>query len=361
MRSICLVGLLALPLAGCAFQTPSSSYEALNPCYARQMEDLAAATAGRVSAQYPQKLIYVDASHDEGTFGQSLRHELAKNQALAIKPELADVSVRYALEELTPTTGYINLRFSDGQASSQTFHLIPENTYELASQNSQNRGMPTAFYTPMPSDFYDSKVQETALQETPAKAQLDSASQTLNELGMQSLEVVVAQNMPPGWKSQISAQAKLKKVHRPGNIPWKDSISSAAKEAGCRAEFMDESKVVFVAPEKQEAPVPAAVQPVSSSLDSGVVAVKQPEPDSQLQSWELAQGSLRNQLEGWTQRAGYQLIWDTDTDLDMQARASFYGAFPVAVSQLFEGLHAEGFALTATIYQANKVLEVGDK
>ena len=145
MRSICLVGLLALPLAGCAFQTPSSSYEALNPCYARQMEDLAAATAVRVSAQDPQKLIYVDAAHNEGTFGQSLRHELAKNQALAIKPELADVSVRYALEELTPTTGYINLRFSDGQASSQTFHLIPENTYELASQNSQNGECPRPF------------------------------------------------------------------------------------------------------------------------------------------------------------------------------------------------------------------------
>ena len=45
----------------------------------------------------------------------------------------------------------------------------------------------------------------------------------------------------------------------------------------------------------------------------------------------------------------------------MQSRASFRGNFVGAITQLFEGLHAAGFPLTATIYQANNVLEVGNK
>lgn len=80
-----------------------------------------------------------------------------------------------------------------------------------------------------------------------------------------------------------------------------------------------------------------------------------------LPEWQLTQGSLRAQLEAWTKRADYQLVWSADTDLDMQSRASFRGNFVGAITQLFEGLHAAGFPLTATIYQANNVLEVGNK
>ena len=59
---------------------------------------------------------------------------------------------------------------------------------------------------------------------------------------------------------------------------------------------------------------------------------------------------------------GYQLVWNADTDLDMQSRASFRGNFVAAITQLFEGwLHAAGFLLRATLYPANNVLEVNDR
>ena len=67
------------------------------------------------------------------------------------------------------------------------------------------------------------------------------------------------------------------------------------------------------------------------------------------------------QLDVWADRASYQLVWNADTDLDMQSRATFRGNFVAAVTQLFEGLHAAGFPLRATLYPANNVLEVSDR
>ena len=165
-----------------------------------------------------------------------------------------------------------------------------------------------------------------------------------------ALEVVAMQNVPHGWKVQISDEAKQRKVHRPGNIPWKASIEAAAKEAGCQVEIAESSKVVFITLETGKQPAAESSPAVVSSMEQPVEQV-----------WEIAQGSLRSQLGRSTQAAGYQLIWDTDTDLDMQACANFYGDFPAAISQLFAGLHEAGHALTATIYRGNNVLEVGDR
>ena len=80
-----------------------------------------------------------------------------------------------------------------------------------------------------------------------------------------------------------------------------------------------------------------------------------------LPEWQLSQGSLRTQLDVWASRASYQLVWNADTDLDMQSRATFRGNFVAAITQLFEGLHAAGFPLRATLYPSNSVLEVSDR
>jgi len=76
------------------------------------------------------------------------------------------------------------------------------------------------------------------------------------------------------------------------------------------------------------------------------------------EEWNLVPGSLRGQLETWAYRAGYQLIWKAQNDLEMQTKASFRGDFLSAVKSLFVGLYAHGNLLRATLYEDNKVLEV---
>ncbi|MEG1610707.1 MAG: toxin co-regulated pilus biosynthesis Q family protein, partial [Bilophila sp.] len=77
--------------------------------------------------------------------------------------------------------------------------------------------------------------------------------------------------------------------------------------------------------------------------------------------WTLTPGSLQKQLEGWAGRAGYQLVWKSSSDLDMESRASFKGSFIGAIQQLFQGLHKSGHPLRVTLYQNNSVIEVSEK
>ena len=108
----------------------------------------------------------------------------------------------------------------------------------------------------------------------------------------------------------------------------------------------EEAKEPFAVPKTEVSPSSSAVKIVAEPM---------------LPKWEITPGSLHVQLEAWTKKAGYQLVWSAETDLDMQSHASFRSNFVGAINQLFEGLHAAGFPLTATVYQANNVLEVGDK
>lgn len=71
-------------------------------------------------------------------------------------------------------------------------------------------------------------------------------------------------------------------------------------------------------------------------------------------------GSLQNQLDSWAERAGYQLVWKSSSDLDMEAHASFKGTFVGVIQQLFTGLHKSGHPLRVTLYQNNNVIEVSE-
>ena len=103
-----------------------------------------------------------------------------------------------------------------------------------------------------------------------------------------------------------------------------------------------------------ETPATPKVEATSIPASPAVTIVAEP---VSLPEWRLSQGSLRTQLDVWAN----QLVWNADTDLDMQSRATFRGNFIAAVTQLFEGLHAAGFPLRATFYPSNNVLEVSDR
>ena len=78
------------------------------------------------------------------------------------------------------------------------------------------------------------------------------------------------------------------------------------------------------------------------------------------QTWVINAGLLREQLIGWAQRSGYQVVWKAPSDYDIFADAHFRGSFETAVDQLFQRLYAHGNALRVEIYKGNKVIEVNE-
>lgn len=74
--------------------------------------------------------------------------------------------------------------------------------------------------------------------------------------------------------------------------------------------------------------------------------------------WQLVTGSLYGQLDMWAAKADYQLIWQSDNDLQMMSCATFKGTFIEAIESLFGGLAKLGHSFTVTFYTGNRVLEV---
>ena len=167
--------------------------------------------------------------------------------------------------------------------------------------------------------------------------------------------------IPVGWQYSIQGtELRQAQVPYPNNIPWRKALMDIATATDSSVTIDGQKKLVTFTPKGMQ-PVPATAQPTVvapvTQESPAVTIVAEP----MLPEWLLTPGSLHVQLEGWAGRAGYQLVWNADTDLDMQSRASFRGNFVAAITQLFEGLHAAGFPLRATLYPANNVLEVSDR
>lgn len=71
-----------------------------------------------------------------------------------------------------------------------------------------------------------------------------------------------------------------------------------------------------------------------------------------------ADQTLSKTLERWGRSAGWVLVWDTDFDLMLAAKASYQGSFEDAIQSVFAELSHSRVPLKATMYSANKVLRV---
>lgn len=206
--------------------------------------------------------------------------------------------------------------------------------------------------------------------------------------------------IPVKWQYSIQGtELRQKQVPYPQNVPWRKALMDIATATDSTVDINAKAKLVTFAPKgMSSAPAPAnpatlsqpespvvatALADAAATSKSAPATTNTPEtpatpqveaapiPTSpavtivaeqvSLPEWQLSQGSLRTQLDVWTTRASWQLVWNADTDLDMQSRATFRGNFVAAVTQLFEGLHAAGFPLRATFYPSNNVLEVSDR
>lgn len=409
-----LTGCAAFPFHGSREVAGVRTADALSETWPADAERFASQAALELSRRYPAGQTGLSLVTVPGQFGTSLENQL-RGHGFAIFPSDSSSGVRigYVLDEIigeiTPT-GYLQIRTSDGTAFSMIRKLmggLPSTTAAPAASVSAPEepvpGTPVVTppaRTPEPAPA----VKEVPLPEAPQTPvpQTPTAhkEKTSGDSRMMPIITAVRTVIPVKWQYSIQGtELRQKQVPYPQNIPWRKALMDIATATDSTVDINAKAKLVTftpkgmssapalansAAPSQPESPVvataladaaatsksapattntpetPATPKVEATSIPASPAVTIVAEPVS-LPEWHLSQGSLRTQLDVWASRASWQLIWNADTDLDMQASASFRGNFVAAVTQLFEGLHAAGFPLRATFYPSNNVLEVSDR
>ena len=409
-----LTGCAAFPFHGSREVSGVQTADALSETWPADAERFASQAALELSRRYPAGQTGLSLVTVPGQFGTSLEDQL-RGHGFAIFPSDSSSGLRigYVLDEIigeiTPT-GYLQIRTSDGTAFSMIRKLmggLPSTTAAPAASVSAPEepvpGTPVVTppaRTPEPAPA----VKEVPLPEAPQTPvpQTPTAhkEKTSGDSRMMPIITAVRTVIPVKWQYSIQGtELRQKQVPYPQNIPWRKALMDIATATDSTVDINAKAKLVTftpkgmssapalansAAPSQPESPVvataladaaatsksapattntpetPATPKVEATSIPASPAVTIVAEPVS-LPEWHLSQGSLRTQLDVWASRASWQLIWNADTDLDMQASASFRGNFVAAVTQLFEGLHAAGFPLRATFYPSNNVLEVSDR
>lgn len=422
MKRTLVTGVCLLLLTGCAGFPFHGSREvsgvqtadALSETWPADAERFASQAALELSRRYPAGQTGLSLVTVPGQFGTSLEDQL-RGHGFAIFPSDSSSGLRigYVLDEIigeiTPT-GYLQIRTSDGTAFSMIRKLmggLPSTTAAPAASVSAPEepvpGTPVVTppaRTPEPAPA----VKEVPLPEAPQTPvpQTPTAhkEKTSGDSRMMPIITAVRTVIPVKWQYSIQGtELRQKQVPYPKNIPWRKALMDMATATDSTVDINAKARLVTftpkgtpsapalansTAPSQPESPLVAtALADAAATSKSALATTNTPAPPAtpkveatsipaspavtivaepvSLPEWHLSQGSLRTQLDVWASRASWQLIWNADTDLDMQASASFRGNFVAAVTQLFEGLHAAGFPLRATFYPPNNVLEVSDR
>ena len=405
-----LTGCAAFPFHGSREVSGVQTPDALSETCPADAERFASQAALELSRRYPAGQTGLSLVTVPGQFGTSLENQL-RGHGFAIFPSDSSSGLRigYVLDEIigeiTPT-GYLQIRTSDGTAFSMIRKLmggLPSTTAAPAASVSAPEepvpGTPVVTppaRTPEPAPA----VKEVPLPETPQTPvpQTPTAhkEKTSGDSRMMPIITAVRTVIPVKWQYSIQGtELRQKQVPYPQNVPWRKALMDIATATDSTVDINAKAKLVTftpkgmssapalansAAPSQPESPVvataladaaatsksapattntpetPATPKVEATSIPASPAVTIVAEPVS-LPEWRLSQGSLRTQLDVWAN----QLVWNADTDLDMQSRATFRGNFVAAVTQLFEGLHAAGFPLRATFYPSNNVLEVSDR
>ena len=397
--------------------------DALSESYPADAERFAVQAALELSRRYPAGQTGLSLVTVPGMFGSALETSL-RGYGFAILPaeSASGVKVGYVLDEIAGElmpTGYLQIATSDGVSFSMIRKILgglpsastaPAAPAPVSAPEEVAPGTPVLqpeTRTPATPAVAQTALHEPAApapQKTAAPTPLSSPSVHSGDGKTMPIITAVRTVIPVNWQYRIEGtELRQTRVPYPRNIGWRIALTDIATATDSQVVIDGKAKRVSFTPKGMQpapmaaqvpvpAPVAAPVQPESPAVASALNdAAAQAGPavtasettngapkieatpvpatspaitivaEPMLPEWQLTPGSLHVQLEEWGKRGGYQLVWNADTDLDMQSRASFRGNFIGAVTQLFEGLHAAGFPLRATLYPANNVLEVGDK
>ena len=412
-----LTGCAAFPFHGSREVSGVQTADALSETWPADAERFASQAALELSRRYPAGQTGLSLVTVPGQFGTSLEDQL-RGHGFAIFPSdsSSGVKIGYVLDEIigeiTPT-GYLQIRTSDGTAFSMIRKLmggLPSTTAAPAASVSAPEepvpGTPVVTppaRTPEPAPAVKEaplpEVPQTPVPQTPTPHK-EEPSRASGDSRMMPIITAVRTVIPVKWQYSIQGtELRQKQVPYPKNVPWRKALMDMATATDSTVDINAKAKLVTftpkgtpsapalansTAPSQPESPLvataladaaatsksapattntletPATPQVEAAPIPASPAVTIVAEPVS-LPEWRLSQGSLRTQLDVWANRASWQLIWNADTDLDMQSRATFRGNFIAAVTQLFEGLHAAGFPLRATFYPSNNVLEVSDR
>ena len=412
-----LTGCAAFPFHGSREVSGVQTADALSETWPADAERFASQAALELSRRCPAGQTGLSLVTVPGQFGTSLEDQL-RGHGFAIFPSdsSSGVKIGYVLDEIigeiTPT-GYPQIRTSDGTAFSMIRKLmggLPSTTAAPAASVSAPEepvpGTPVVTppaHTPEPAPAVKEaplpEVPQTPVPQTPTPHK-EEPSRASGDSRMMPIITAVRTVIPVKWQYSIQGtELRQKQVPYPKNVPWRKALMDMATATDSTVDINAKAKLVTftpkgtpsapalansTAPSQPESPLvataladaaatsksapattntletPATPQVEAAPIPASPAVTIVAEPVS-LPEWRLSQGSLRTQLDVWANRASWQLIWNADTDLDMQSRATFRGNFIAAVTQLFEGLHAAGFPLRATFYPSNNVLEVSDR
>ena len=86
---------------------------------------------------------------------------------------------------------------------------------------------------------------------------------------------------------------------------------------------------------------------------------KGPALQDQVRSWVVAEGStLRNVLQSWCDKAGWDLVWTTSREYPIEASAVFKGRFVDVASALVRNFERATPIPYAKFYKGNRVVVV---
>lgn len=419
--AVLLVSLSGCALRGVHEVAGVKTADALSETYPADAERFAVQAALELSRRYPAGQTGLSLVTVPGMFGSALEGNL-RGYGFAILPaeSVSGVKVGYLIDEVAGElmpTGYLQIATSDGTSFSMVRKLLgglpsasaPQAPVLPTPVSAPEEPVPgTPVVQPETRSPAAPAVAQTALHEPTASAPQKVPTPPSSPKGSHASDgkkmpiiTAVRTIIPVGWQYSIQGtELRQAQVPYPNNIPWRKALMDIATATDSSVTIDGNAKLVSFtpkgmqpAPATAQSPVVAPVTPespaVTSALNdaaaqtkSAAAAPETPPTDApkieatpvpatspavtivaepMLPEWLLTPGSLHVQLEGWAKRASYQLVWNADTDLDMQSRASFRGNFVAAITQLFEGLHAAGFPLRATLYPANNVLEVSDR
>ncbi|CND05399.1 putative secretion system protein PilL [Yersinia intermedia] len=110
------------------------------------------------------------------------------------------------------------------------------------------------------------------------------------------------------------------------------------------------------------------LQPTNSAFFAKQAEVVKTTPKAMVKSftaqpeWKVRQGSsLHSVLQEWSNRAGWNLVWNSEYSYTLQASATFKGDYISATKQLFDALGDMNPPIYPELYQGNYVLQVGNK
>jgi hypothetical protein len=320
---------LSLCLSGCGYFSGFADKSASGiPCadeisqaHPQAVSYIAAIAASHLAAVYPpgRTVLKIDGNKP---FGQALENAL-RRRGFAVFD--GGIPIGYTLDKLQDGACYLSIILPEGTLT-QCFSLangrvdvfpsfIKNGTYE---------------YTQAPAPIFDNYL---------ATAPVPARSKTLPAQAASSYAQVIpnqfGQNQ--GQAAQYGQAGQTGKAANSGYVPAPYNGVPGIIPISYSPDADADSAPVMVNPGYyMEPPVPAA--PAT------------PE-------WRLRPGFLREQLETWAKRAGFQLVWKAKHDFDIESGASFASDFVDALRDLALLLHEQGNPLRLNVYLGNRVAE----